>query len=137
MNRLNSSSHFVRHYLEMVASMFLGMIVLMPPTGALLGLAGTSWNDLSPAMNSFVMAITMAVPMAVWMRYRGHAWKPTYEMVAAMFVPTVAVMALLGTHAVHDGGSLGVFEHAGMLAAMLMAMLLRRADYSGAAHAAA
>jgi len=30
-----------------------------------------------------------------------------------------------------------VFEHAGMLAAMLIAMLLRRADYSGATHAAA
>jgi hypothetical protein len=137
MYRLKSSSHFARHYLEMVASMFLGMIVLMPPAGALLGVAGTSWNELSPAMNSFLMAITMAVPMAAWMRYRGHAWKPTYEMVAAMLVPTVVVMSLLGAHLVENGGALGIFEHVGMLAAMLIAMLVRHTDYSHAAHATA
>jgi hypothetical protein len=136
MYRLKSSSHFIRHYLEMVASMFLGMFILMAPAGALLGVAGTSWSDLSPAMNSFLMAITMGVPMAAWMRYRGHAWKPTYEMVGAMFVPTLTVMALLGTHVVGDGGSLGVFEHVGMLVAMLVAMLVRRADYSHGNHAA-
>jgi hypothetical protein len=58
----------------MVVVMFAGMFVLMAPIGMLLGAFGTSWSRLSPAMNTFVMALTMTGPMVAWMRYRGHAW---------------------------------------------------------------
>ena len=123
----------VRHYIEMVVVMFLGMFVLMTPTGWLLGVAGTSWSRLSPAMNMFTMALTMTIPMVGWMRYRGHAWRPNIEMAASMLIPTFAVMAVLWA-GVAKSGTLVVPEHAGMLACMLAAMLLRRDEYSCARH---
>jgi hypothetical protein len=126
--------HFLRHYAEMVAVMFAGMFILMTPAGWLLSAFGTSWSGLSPAMNSFAMALTMTVPMVAWMRYRGHTWRANMEMAASMLIPTFAVMGVLWA-GVAKGG-LMVPEHAGMLSCMLVAMLLRRAEYSGAGHAA-
>lgn len=127
-----SVSRFIRHYAEMVAVMFAGMYALMAPAGWLLGALGTSWSDLSPAMYTFAMALTMTLPMVPWMRYRGHAWRPNLEMAASMLIPTFAVMAVLWA-GVAKGG-LMVPEHAGMLACMLIAMLFRRDEYSCASH---
>lgn|SRR5436190_11872339 len=127
-----STYRFLRHYAEMVAVMFAGMFALMAPTGVLLGAVGTSWSRLSPAMYTFVMAMTMAVPMVAWMRYRGHAWRPNIEMAASMLIPTFAVMGMLWSGLA--SGGLMVPEHAGMLTCMLVAMLLRRGEYSSATH---
>jgi hypothetical protein len=41
-----------------------------------------SWTRLSPAMDVFAMTVTMTVPIAAWMCYRGHAWRPNMEMAA-------------------------------------------------------
>jgi flagellar biosynthetic protein FliP len=113
----------------MVVVMFAGMFALMPPTGMLLSAFGTSWSRLSPAMNMFVMALTMTVPMIGWMRYRGHSSRANLEMAASMLVPTFAVMALLSA-GVGTSGALMVPEHLAMLACMLLVMLLRRAEYN-------
>jgi hypothetical protein len=129
----DATRHFLRHYVEMVAVMFLGMFVLMAPTGMLLDVFGTSWARLSPAMNTFVMALTMTVPMVAWMRLRGHAWRPNAEMAASMLVPTAVVMVVLSA-GLATSGALMVPEHVGMLTCMLVAMLVRREEYSGAGH---
>jgi hypothetical protein len=128
-----SARRFARHYVEMVAVMFVGMFALMPPTGWLFSAFGTSWSQLSPAMNVFAMALTMTVPMVGWMLYRGHAWRPNLEMAVSMLVPTFAVMVVLWTRG-GTSGSLMVPDHAGMLACMLVAMLFRREEYSCAGH---
>jgi hypothetical protein len=128
-----STYRFLRHYAEMVAVMFAGMYALMPPTGMLFRALGTSWSDLSPAMNIFAMALTMTAPMGAWMRYRGHAWRTNAEMAASMLTPTFAVMALLWAGVATSGGVM-VPEHIGMLSCMLAAMLLRRDEYSCATH---
>lgn len=112
--------------------MFAGMFVLMAPVGVLLSAFGTSWSRLSPAMNLFVMALTMTVPMVAWMRYRGHTRRANTEMAASMLIPTFAVMVVLWVGAAK--GTLMVPEHAAMLACMLVAMLLRRDEYSCATH---
>jgi hypothetical protein len=125
-----STYRFVRHYAEMVAVMFAGMFALMAPTGVLFSALGTSWSHLSPAMNTFAMAVTMTVPMVAWMRYRGHTWWANIEMAASMLIPTFAVMGLLWAGLAKGG--LMVPEHAGMLTFMLIAMLLRRGEYSSA-----
>jgi hypothetical protein len=130
-----SSRRFVRHYAEMVVAMFLGMVVLGLPAGWLFRALGTSWSKLSPATMLFAMAITMAIPMAAWMRYRGHAWRLNLEMVASMLLPTLALTALLWARIVAGMGALMVIEHVAMLACMLVAMLLRREEYSGSNHA--
>lgn len=131
------SSHFARHYLEMLVAMFVGMIVLgMPATVALSG-AGVSSSELAndaPALLLLGMAFTMTAPMVAWMRYRGHGWPASNEMAASMFIPTFGVIALLGAGLVEDTGTLLVIEHVAMLPSMLAAMLLRRDEYSHAAH---
>jgi hypothetical protein len=117
----------------MVVVMFAGMFVLMAPTGMALGAFGSSWDDLSAAMNTFAMALTMTVPMVAWMRMRGHGWRANAEMAASMLVPTFAVMGVLAG-GLATKGALMVPEHVAMLSCMLVAMLLRRDEYSCAAH---
>jgi len=132
----NPKLHFARHYVEMVVVMFAGMFVLGAPSNWVLGLFGTSTSDLSNTMMVFEMAVTMTVPMVAWMRWRGHAWRPSVEMAAAMFVPAFALMGLLWSGAVAGLGTSMVVEHAAMLAAMLAAMMQDRDEYVGAEHAA-
>jgi hypothetical protein len=128
---------FARHYAEMVSAMVLGMVVLGVPAGWALEAAGTSWAGLeadAPALMLLGMALTMTVPMVGWMRHRGHGWRAANEMSAAMLLPTAAVIGLLGTALVEDLDALLALEHVTMLLAMLGAMLLRPAEYTGAAH---
>src|SRR3954454_23577782 len=134
---LSTVRPFARHYAEMVLAMVLGMVVLGVPVGWALQAAGTSWSGLeadAPALMLLGMALTMTVPMVGWMRHRGHGWRAANEMSAAMLLPTAAVIGLLGTALVEDLGALLVLEHVAMLLAMLGAMLLRAAEYTGAAH---
>jgi hypothetical protein len=129
--------HFIRHYIEMVVAMFLGMAVLGTPAMLALGAAGMSSAELhadAPALMLLGMGITMTVPMVAWMRYRGHGWGPSNEMAASMLIPTAGVIALLGAGLVTDIGTLYTIEHVVMLPAMLIAMLLRRDEYSGHMH---
>jgi hypothetical protein len=80
------------------------------------------------------MAVTMTAPMVAWMRYRGHGWPASAEMSAAMFIPTLGVIALLWSGLLDDIGTLLAIEHIVMPASMLGAMLLRRDEYTGAVH---
>jgi hypothetical protein len=72
------------------------------------------------------------VPMVAWMRYRGHSWPACAEMSASMFIPAFATIALLWGGLVVDIGALMLIEHVAMLPSMLVAMLLRREEYSSA-----
>ena len=127
----HSNRRFVLHYVEMVAVMFIGMFALSQPADWLFGAFGASTSSEHPVMMLFSMGITMTVPMVSWMRYRGHAWRPTNEMAASMLIPTFAAMTLVGT-GVMTGGASMVGEHVAMLGGMLVAMVLRRDEYSGA-----
>jgi len=134
MTTTHPTRHFIRHYLEMVAVMFLGMGVLSLPALAALGAIGMSSSELrsdAPALLLFGMGLTMTVPMVAWMRYRGHGWQASNEMAAAMLIPTAGVIGLLWTGLLEDIGMLLMIEHVVMLPAMLLVMLLRRDEYSG------
>ena len=126
-----SKRMFARHYFEMVAAMFLGMVLLGAPVNLFLGRAGV--GTLSAPMMTLSMALEMSVPMAAWMRYRGHAWRMNLEMVAAMLLPVAVIIPLQYAGSL-SGMSGMVPEHVGMLVAMLVAMLARIDDYSGAHH---
>lgn len=116
---------FARHYLEMVAAMMVGMAALGATSSLLLDLPDRT------AIRIAEMAIWMTVPMVAWMRVRGHAWRVCGEMAATMLLPAAGALALLGTGAVTDAGTLLMFEHTVMLPAMLLAMLVRRDEYAG------
>jgi hypothetical protein len=132
-----SARHFVRHYLEMLAAMFLGMAVLGTPALLALGAAGVSSAELrgdAPAVLLLGMGITMTVPMVAWMRYRGHGWPASNEMAASMLIPTAGVIGLLGSGLIVDMGTLLAIEHVVMLPSMLVAMLMRREEYTHGVH---
>ena len=118
---------FIRHYVEMLIAMFVGMGVL----GG--GVAAAGVDVGPPAVELLWMATTMSVPMVAWMRYRGHGWAPAWEMTASMFIPSFAAITLMWMGPVDVHGAMAI-QHIGMFPAMLAAMLLRRDEYSGHAH---
>jgi hypothetical protein len=127
------TKHLVRHYVEMVVAMFLGMAVLGAPAVWALGAVGIDYNQLSDDSSALMflgMATTMTIPMVGWMMYRGHGRRANTEMSASMFLPTFAVIGLLWADLVTDLGTLMVVEHIAMLAAMAGVMIARPAEYA-------
>jgi hypothetical protein len=127
------SWRFLRHYLEMVAAMLVGMMVVGAVVRGVLALAGLELPARYPELVALEMAFDMSVGMVIWMRHRGHGWASALEMAGAMFAPAVALLPLrwLGVIA---GDDLLVLQHLAMLPLMLLVMLHRRADYGGPSH---
>ncbi len=120
---------FVRHYLEMIVAMFVGMGTLYPLwLLAVAGVADDSWVHRAD-VESLVMATAMVVPMALWMRYRGHGPAPIVEMSAAMYVGFAVLFPLLWAGVIGEHG-LMMAGHVLMPLFMLGAMLLRREEYA-------
>ena len=132
--RRSSTLNFVRHYIEMLVAMLVGMFALGIPLAALLTAVGIDvegWHTDAPALELLGMAFVMTVPMVAWMRYRGHGWAPAADMTAAMFLPSFGAIALLATGLVEDADTLLMIQHVAMFPAMLVAMLLRASEYTG------
>jgi hypothetical protein len=121
---------FLRPYLEMVAAMLVGMMVLGGVVRGVLALAGLRYPTQYAELAALEMATTMSVGMVAWMRHRGHGWASTLEMTGAMFAPTVALVALLWLGVI-AGDSLLLLEHLAMFPLMFLVMLRRRAEYGG------
>jgi hypothetical protein len=133
----SKTMQFTRHYVEMVVAMVVGMFALGMPLAAILEGAGidvSAWETDAPELLLLSMAFTMSLPMAAWMRYRGHGWAPVWEMTASMFVPSFAAIALLWGGSVEETDALLLIQHAGMLPSMLAVMLLRLGEYTGHHH---
>jgi hypothetical protein len=131
------AGRFLWHLAEMVIAMMVGMAAfggvraLLDPTGV----AAVLREHLD--LRYLAMAGFMAVPMVALMRYRGHGWARTAEMMGAMVAP-VAIACLLwrvgvGTviPALSDT-ALGASSHVAMYAGMLLAMAYRFGDYAHA-----
>ena len=128
---------FALHYAEMVAEMFAGMGLLFMPSEWAMNALGTGWTelrDIAPAAWLGWMAMTMTVPMAAWMAFRGHSARANAEMSASMILPTLAIVALMGAGLIADAGSAMMLEHVLMLSGMLVAMLARPAEYAHHRH---
>lgn len=120
------SRSFVRHFVEMLLAMAVGMLVL-----------GQLW-PLPPALAAradvaaLVMATNMSVAMAVWMWHRGHHGVAIREMTVAMYAPFLICLPLWWAGLV-DAEIALVGGHVLMLPAMLLAMLRRPAEYGAPA----
>ncbi|MEU8202370.1 hypothetical protein [Streptosporangium sp. NPDC049046] len=120
---------FWRHYLEMLAAMVVGMVVLGAAVRAGLALAGLEL-PARPEVVALEMAVDMSAGMIVWMRYRGHGWAATLEMAGVMIVSALALFPLLWMGVI-SGDALLLLEHVLMLPLMLLVMLRRRDEYGG------
>lgn len=131
--RLVSGGRFVRHLLEMVVAMMIGM-------GAL-GLALATLGEPPGYANLFVryglMGVSMSVPMVAWMRYRGHSWSDGGEMTAAMVVPMLALALPVELGVAVPGlseDSLMMLSHVAMIGGMVALMAYRFDRYARGAH---
>jgi hypothetical protein len=129
----HSRRRFLRHYLEMLAAMFVGMVVLGAVVRGVLALAGLEFPAQAPELVALEMAFDMSVGMVVWMRHRGHGWAGILEMAGAMFAPAVALFPLLRLGVI-AGESLLLLEHVAMFPLMFLVILRRRSEYGGASH---
>ncbi len=120
----SATRHFVRHYVEMVVAMFVGMVAL----GAL---QQAVWPALTARadIGLMVMATNMSIGMGAWMRFRGHSWRGIAEMSASMYLPFVVLLVPLWTGAMGEHAVMG-WGHVLMFPAMALAMLLRPSEYS-------
>ena len=124
---------FIRHYVEMVIAMVVGMLVFPPVWETLAGLLGAEALFARVDVDAFVMATNMTVGMGIWMRVRGHGWSPVAEMGAAMYAP-FALLLVPYWFGWLPGDVVTMGGHVLMLPAMLIAMLLRLGEYTGQHH---
>lgn len=117
------SRPFVVHYLQMLAAMLAGMLVLGPLAMFLFGHPG-------PELHALLMATEMVLGMTVWMVWKRHSWVAVAEMGLAMYLSFVVLFPLLWL-GVLGGGAVLVAGHVLMLPAMALAMLWRREEYCG------
>jgi hypothetical protein len=127
---LRRVGRFVVHYLEMCMVMCAGAIVLSVAFfGAAALLGYTEMPQRAPELSALVVAVNLSLPMAVWMRLRGMAWRPTLEMSGATMLVGLLLIA---------GYRLGVVAQASLIEVqtslacplMLAVMLLRFGLYS-------
>ena len=115
---------FVVHYLQMLAAMLAGMVVL-GPLSMLLG------DGASAEVQALLMATWMTTGMAAWMAWRRHPWSGILEMGLAMYLAFVVLFPLHWLGRLSTDGLILV-GHVLMLPAMAIAMLRRREEYLAA-----
>lgn len=127
--RWATSLSFVRHIVEMIVVMIIGMIALAP-IGEF-AFSRLDWTPLTqrPALNAIVMATNMTIAMTAWMRFRGHRWPATGEMAAAMYVPFLLLL-IPQQFGLISGSGLIMLGHLLMIPAMIVAMLWRKDEYT-------
>lgn len=115
---------FVVHYLQMLAAMIAGMVVL-GPLSMLLG------DSARPEVQALLMATWMTAGMAAWMAWRRHPRPGIVEMGLAMYLAFVVLFPLHWFGQLSADGLILV-GHVLMLPAMVIAMLRRREEYLAA-----
>lgn len=115
---LGQTARFSWHFFQMALAMVLGMVVYR----VVLGMTGfDDLEDRDPEVWALGMALAMTLPMAAWMRVRGHVWQRTAEMAAAMVVPIALIAAVCAAGLLPHGvvlGAAGVLMWVAMVAVM-------------------
>ena len=119
---------FIRHYIEMVLAMVIGMYALMPLWPVAFRAVGAPHLLDHAEPETLSMATGMAIGMAALMAWRRHGWRDIAEMTAAMYLPFVILFPATLAGAM-TSGTMMVAGHGLMLVAMLALMLRRREHY--------
>jgi hypothetical protein len=124
---------FIRHFLEMVVAMVVGMMVLGAVVRMALAQLGHSALLDQTELAVLVMATNMTAGMTLLMRYRRYSWPSIAEMAGAMYVPFLVMLipfwaGLVSGAVVMAGG------HVLMLPCMILVMLHRRREFAQEHH---
>lgn len=112
---------FVVHYLQMLAAIGIGMVVLGPLSMRVI-------HHAAAEVEMLLMATTMMPGMAIWMAYRRHTWREIVEMSAAMYASVSVLFSFYWLGAV-SSADLMILGHILMLLGMAVALLHRRENY--------
>jgi flagellar biosynthetic protein FliP len=110
---------FALHYLQMLAAMGVGMLVLGPLS---------MFVEAGVEVQCLLMATWMTAGMAAWMAWRRHPWPAIAEMGLAMYASFAVLFPAYWLDAL-SGDGLMLAGHLIMLPAMALAMLHRREEY--------
>lgn len=128
---LRPAGRFFAHLAEMCVVMCAGAVAL---SIAVFGGATLIWSiDVTqryPELSTLLIAINLSLPMLVWMRYRGMAWRPTLEMSGATMIVGLLIIVAFWLDIVAKDG---LIELQTSLACpvMLAVMLVRFRLYAG------
>jgi len=128
---LQPVGRFVWHYFQMCMVMCAGAVALSVLFfGAATLLGYTELDQRAPALTVLVIAINLSLPMAVWMRFMGMAWRPTLEMSGSTMVAGLSLIAAYWLDLVAKSDLIPL--QTGLLACplMLVVMLFRFRLYS-------
>jgi len=135
-SRLAYVGRFLRHLVEMIVAMMVGMAIWAAILGLILKPIGYgNVVRASPELRFGLMALFMSVPMILLMRYRGHSWERGMEMVVAMVVPMGAVVLCwrlgMGVYVpFFSEEALSLSTHVAMYLGMILLMLYRHKEYT-------
>ena len=91
----SKAARFLLHFLEMQIPMVFGALVCY-----LLGRVIPTSSSLAavyhPGTFLFMIGdvLYLSLPVLIWMRFRGHSWRYSLEMGAAMLAPGLAIIVL-------------------------------------------
>jgi hypothetical protein len=129
--KIAKTGYFFRHFLEMCLAMCIGGIalnILFFYTAAQIGYPNLLSNF--PEFSILAIGINLAIPMIVWMRFRGHNWRLTLEMASTSIILAALLIGMSGLGIIPKNSML---EWIRSLACptMLIPMLLRLDTYTG------
>ncbi|RPI87949.1 MAG: hypothetical protein EHM41_03070 [Chloroflexi bacterium] len=129
--------HFVLHYVEMCLVMCIGGYTLnyLFFTGAA-QLGYTNLIERYPEFSILMIGILLAIPMAVWMRIRGHEWRINLEMASTSIILAILLIVVYWLEVIPQSDML-VWLKRLACPIMLIPMLFRLDLYTGshASHA--
>lgn len=126
---------FIVHVLEMGGAMMVGMSASAAIFLTAVGMTAAEAMRQHAVLFVVLQAAGMTTSMVGWMRYRGHTWRSSSEMAAAMVVPAVPLVGLRLLDVI-SGPICGLYCLATAVA-MVALMLYRRSAYGGVDHTGA
>jgi hypothetical protein len=124
---------FVRHLVEMMVAMWIGMPLGRVVFAAIYGSASNEAVRQHDIAWTLIMAFAMTVPMVAVMLYRRHSGRSACEMAAAMVAPALPLVALKAGDVI-TGPVAGPYMSVSMVA-MIALIVHRRREYQRAAAA--
>ena len=124
---------FVGHLFEMGAAMMIGMIASAAIFLTAVGMTAAEAMKQHAVLFVALQATGMTIAMVGWMRHRGHTWRSSCEMAAAMVAPAVPLVCLRLLDVI-SGPICGLYCLATVVA-MVALMLYRRREYGSLRHA--
>jgi hypothetical protein len=77
-----------------------------------------------PAFTLLLVGLILAVMMTFWMRFRGHAWRPTLEMASTSVILVILLIGAAGLGAIPESAQVPLLKKLAC-PVMLIPMLLR------------